>query len=762
MSRNPWAPTEKPKDFGNVWKRIFDYMGRYRYALCACVGLSIGGSMLSLIGPRKISEMTDLIESAVKSGGPVDLEGVAAIGFFLVALYAVSAVMSYAQGQIMATIAQRISGKIREDVSAKITRVPLGFFDKASTGDLMSRVTNDADRMGQGMNQSLSQLITACVMFSGTLTMMLITNVVLAATAVGCTALGFLIMWIIVKKSQVYFSRQQANLGRMNGHISETYSSQNIVMAYGGGKEAMERFDEINESLASTAVKSQFLSGTMMPLMGFIGNLGYVAVCLVGAILVIDGGATIGTVVAFLIYIRLFTQPMSQISQAFNGMQSVAAGAERVFSFLDEPELADESSKTARIGRARGHVEFRDVHFGYEPGREIIKGFSAEVCPGQKVAIVGPTGAGKTTIVNLLMRFYEIGKGDILIDGVSVKDMTRANVHEQFCMVLQDAWLFEGTIRENIVYGRENVSDERIEEACKAVGIDRHIAALPNGYDTVLGEAAEMSAGQRQQLVIARAMVSDAPMLILDEATSSVDTRTEASIQKSMDDLSRGRTSFVIAHRLSTIRNADLILVMKDGNVIEKGTHDQLMGRNGFYRDLYDSQFEKARGSSPEPVPDPRGHAGEMGGQRDGGAGAEAAYRPLPPPPQVGHGLRDHVLGRDGVAEHRVRGVMAALDPVYERGLHPSRRDLQHGDPPACNLVPQGIQIAPHESLGRRVDAQAVRGDVGGLGAEGDDRRSGTHEEDAGGRGLHHRRDVDLDHGAGQADVHGEAVPEAS
>ena len=433
-----------------------------------------------------------------------------------------------------------------------------------------------------------------------------------------------------------------------------------------------------------------------------------------------------------------------------------------MFSFLDEPELADESSKTARIGRARGHVEFRDVHFGYEPGREIIKGFSAEVCPGQKVAIVGPTGAGKTTIVNLLMRFYEIGKGDILIDGVSVKDMTRANVHEQFCMVLQDAWLFEGTIRENIVYGRENVSDERIEEACKAVGIDRHIAALPNGYDTVLGEAAEMSAGQRQQLVIARAMVSDAPMLILDEATSSVDTRTEASIQKSMDDLSRGRTSFVIAHRLSTIRNADLILVMKDGNVIEKGTHDQLMGRNGFYRDLYDSQFEKARGSSPEPVPDPRGHAGEMGGQRDGGAGAEAAYRPLPPPPQVGHGLRDHVLGRDGVAEHRVRGVMAALDPVYERGLHPSRRDLQHGDPPACDLVPQGIQIAPHESLGRRVDAQAVRGDVGGLGAEGDDRRSGTHEGDAGGRGLHHRRDVDLDHGAGQADVHGEAVPEAS
>ncbi len=580
-------------------------MGRYRYALYACVALSIAGSLLSLIGPRKISEMTDIIESAVKHGGDVDLEGVAAIGVFLLALYAISAAMSFVQGQAMAYISQKTSGRIREDVSAKIVKVPLGFFDKASTGDLMSRVTNDADRMGQGMNQSLSQLMTACVMFFGTLAMMLITDVTLALTAVGCTALGFLAMWAIVKKSQVYFSRQQANLGRMNGHISETYSSQSVVMAYGGQKEALEKFDEINEALASTAVRSQFLSGTMMPLMGFIGNLGYVAVCLVGAVMVIDGSITIGTVVAFLIYIRLFTQPMSQISQAFNGMQSVAAGAERVFSFLDEPELSDESAKKPLVGRSAGHVEFRDVHFGYEPGKEVIKGFSAEVLPGQKVAIVGPTGAGKTTIVNLLMRFYEIGSGDILIDGVSVKDMSRAEVHRQFCMVLQDAWLFEGTVRENIVYGREDVPEERMEEACRAVGIDRHIAALPDGYDTVLGETAEMSAGQRQQLVIARAMVSDAPMLILDEATSSVDTRTEASIQKSMDRLSEGRTSFVIAHRLSTIRNADMILVMKDGNVIEKGTHDELMSMGGFYRDLYDSQFEKARRSGPEPAPDP-------------------------------------------------------------------------------------------------------------------------------------------------------------
>jgi ATP-binding cassette subfamily B protein len=605
MPRDRFAPSEKPSDFGGVWKRIFAYMGRYRYALYACVALSIAGSLLSLIGPRKISEMTDIIESAVKHGGDVDLEGVAAIGVFLLALYAISAAMSFVQGQAMAYISQKTSGRIREDVSAKIVKVPLGFFDKASTGDLMSRVTNDADRMGQGMNQSLSQLMTACVMFFGTLAMMLITDVTLALTAVGCTALGFLAMWAIVKKSQVYFSRQQANLGRMNGHISETYSSQSVVMAYGGQKEALEKFDEINEALASTAVRSQFLSGTMMPLMGFIGNLGYVAVCLVGAVMVIDGSITIGTVVAFLIYIRLFTQPMSQISQAFNGMQSVAAGAERVFSFLDEPELSDESAKKPLVGRSAGHVEFRDVHFGYEPGKEVIKGFSAEVLPGQKVAIVGPTGAGKTTIVNLLMRFYEIGSGDILIDGVSVKDMSRAEVHRQFCMVLQDAWLFEGTVRENIVYGREDVPEERMEEACRAVGIDRHIAALPDGYDTVLGETAEMSAGQRQQLVIARAMVSDAPMLILDEATSSVDTRTEASIQKSMDRLSEGRTSFVIAHRLSTIRNADMILVMKDGNVIEKGTHDELMSMGGFYRDLYDSQFEKARRSGPEPAPDP-------------------------------------------------------------------------------------------------------------------------------------------------------------
>ncbi|MBO4763134.1 MAG: ABC transporter ATP-binding protein [Candidatus Methanomethylophilaceae archaeon] len=566
-------------------------MGRYRYALCACVGLSIGGSMLSLIGPRKISEMTDLIESAVKSGGPVDLEGVAAIGFFLVALYAISAVMSYAQGQIMATIAQRTSGRIREDVSAKITRVPLGFFDKASTGDLMSRVTNDADRMGQGMNQSLSQLITACVMFSGTLTMMLITNVVLAATAVGCTALGFLIMWAIVKKSQVYFSRQQANLGRMNGHISETFSSQNIVMAYGGGKEAMEKFDDINESLASTAVKSQFLSGTMMPLMGFIGNLGYVAVCLVGAILVIDGGATIGTVVAFLIYIRLFTQPMSQISQAFNGMQSVAAGAERVFSFLDEPELADESSKTARIGRARGHVEFRDVHFGYEPGREIIKGFSAEVCPGQKVAIVGPTGAGKTTIVNLLMRFYEIGSGEITIDGISIGDMSRRYLRSLFCIVLQDSWLFDGTLRENIAYCSD-AGDGEILEACRSVGLDRLVESLPDGLDTRIRSGTGFSGGQKQQICIARALLDKSPMLILDEATSSVDTRTEVLIQNAIDRLAAGRTSFVIAHRLSTVRNADLILVIRDGSVVQMGTHSSLLEKDGEYRRIYRSQFD--------------------------------------------------------------------------------------------------------------------------------------------------------------------------
>jgi ATP-binding cassette subfamily B multidrug efflux pump len=418
------------------------------------------------------------------------------------------------------------------------------------------------------------------------------TNLILMVTAVLATAFGFGLMGFIIKRSQKYFDIQQKNLGAMNGHVEEIYSAHNIVKAYNGEKEAAEKFDTINNDLFSSAFKSQFFSGVMMPLMNFIGNFGYVAVCIVGSVMTINGTISFGIVVSFMIYIRLFTQPFGQIAQAFTGMQSVAAASERVFEFIDAEEQKDESGKTKRLEHVKGDVEFRDVRFGYLPGKEVIHGFSAKISAGQKVAIVGPTGAGKTTIVNLLMRFYETDSGDILIDGISTKELTRANVHDQFCMVLQDTWLFEGTIKENIVYCKKGISDEQIINACKAVGIHHYIETLPNGYDTVLSNMAGLSAGQKQQLTIARAMIEDSPLLILDEATSSVDTRTERIIQEAMDMLTEKRTSFVIAHRLSTIRNSDIIFVMKDGNIIEQGSHDELLAKGGFYSTLYNSQFE--------------------------------------------------------------------------------------------------------------------------------------------------------------------------
>ncbi|MBQ7978467.1 MAG: ABC transporter ATP-binding protein [Candidatus Methanomethylophilaceae archaeon] len=584
-------PVEKPKDFKQAWGRLFQYMGSYRILFIIALIFAVVGTALTLLGPNMLSDMTNIIRDGLISGD-VDMEGIMAIVVWLLVIYGISAVISLAQGLIMASISQKTAGNLRNDISKKIDRVPLRYFDSAKSGDLMSRVTNDADSLGQDTNRAVSTMIVAITQFLGSLVMMLYTDLTMAGVAVGSIILGFVLMIAIMSKSQKYFNAQQNHLGAMNGHITETYNNHSIVISYNGDKRAKEEFDKINDDLQHSGFMAMFMAGTMMPLMNFIGNLGYVMVCIVGAMMVLDGSITIGTIVAFMIYIRLFTNPLQQMSQGLTVMQSVAAAAERIFGFLDEDEYEDESHKTQTI-EAKGHVEFRDVHFSYIEGKEVIHGFSADVKPGQKVAIVGPTGAGKTTMVNLLMRFYEVDSGDILIDGVSIKDLTRENIHEQFCMVLQDAWLFEGTIRENLVFSREGISDEKLEEVCKAVGIHHFIMTLPDGYDTVLTDNDTLSAGQRQQLTIARAMLDTSPMLILDEATSSVDTRTEIIIQDAMDRLAHNRTSFVIAHRLSTIKNSDLILVMRNGSIIEQGTHEELLAKGGFYQDLYDSQFEE-------------------------------------------------------------------------------------------------------------------------------------------------------------------------
>ena len=565
---------EKADDFRLAWRRLFQYMDRYRAPFIAALVIACVGTVLTLAGPNLISDVTDLIQEGLY--GPMDLDGVVSICLILVALYALSAVLTFVQQYIMTTISQRTASNFRRDISTKINRLPLRYFDSNTTGDVMSRVTNDVDTLGQSMNQSISTMATAITLLGGSVIMMLYTNVTMAATAILSSLVGFAFMAVVMGRSQKYFERQQSDLGDMNGHVEEMYSGHLVMKAYGGEAAAKSDFDRINDSLYRSGFMSQFLGGMMMPFMNFIGNFGYVMVCIVGALLCIDGRISFGVIVAFMIYVRLFTQPLTQISQAVVSMQSVAAAAERVFEFLDEPEMEDESEKSVKLENVQGHVEFRDVRFGYSPDKEIIHGFSAEILPGQKVAIVGPTGAGKTTMVNLLMRFYEVNGGDILIDGVSTRDMRREDVHDLFCMVLQDTWLFEGTIRENIVYSKEGVTDERLNEVCKAVGLYHYIQTLPDKYDTVLGDNANLSA----------------PLLILDEATSSVDTRTERVIQDAMDRLTEGRTSFVIAHRLSTIRNSDLILVMRDGNIVEQGTHDELLARGGFYADLYNSQFD--------------------------------------------------------------------------------------------------------------------------------------------------------------------------
>lgn len=525
----------------------------------------------------------------------VDLGKVADIAFLLAALYVIGILLSSAQGVIMATVTQKVSKSLRGDISRKINRLPLNYYNRHSTGDVLSRVTNDVDTIGMTLNMSVGNLVSALTLFIGSLIMMLKTNLIMTAAGVAATILGFALMMAIMSKSQKYFVRQQRHLGAVNGHIEEIYSGHIVVKAYNGEEAAKKEFKELNGRLRDSGFKAQALSGLMMPLMTFVGNFGYVTVCIAGAALALNGSISFGVIVAFIMYIRFFTQPLAQIAQAAQSLQSAGAAASRVFEFLGEEEMEDEANKTAGLTSALGNVSFSHVRFSYPdaPEKIIINDFSAEAKAGQKIAVVGPTGAGKTTLVNLLMRFYEINGGDIKIDGVSTASMKREDVHSQFCMVLQDTWLFEGTVKENLIYCSENGTEEKMRAACREVGLDHFIRTLPQGYDTVLDDSVSLSQGQKQQLTIARAMIADKPILILDEATSSIDTRTEQKIQAAMDELMDGRTSFVIAHRLSTIKNADLILVLKDGDVIESGNHEELMKRDGFYADLYNSQFEQ-------------------------------------------------------------------------------------------------------------------------------------------------------------------------
>lgn len=581
---------EKPKNIKSSMLELLRYLKPWYKPIVISLIFSLVGTLLTIIAPDKLADLTNNISDGLQTG--IDMDLIIKSILIILAIYISANLVTCAASYIMITVMQKLAWSMRTSISQKINKLPLKFFDKVTVGDVLSRITNDVDTISSALNSSITTLVQAVVQFVGVTIIMFATSGRLALTAIGSSILGFVLMFFIVSRSRKYFRQQQQNLGDMNGHVEEMYSGHNIVRAYGATAQSKKEFDRINDNLYNSAWKSQFFSGMLMPLMGFVGNLGYVAVCIVGATLTMSGAIRFGTVIAFISYVKLFTNPLSQISQAVSSLMSAGAAGERVFGFLAEEEMPDDSGCTAHIDHVRGKVEFENVRFGYDADKPIIHDFSADIEPGQKVAIVGYTGAGKTTMVNLLMRFYELWSGRIKIDGVPVSEMRRSDVHAMFGMVLQDTWLFDGTYRENIAYGKPGVTDEQVEAACKLVGLDHYIKTLPKGYDTELNDRSSLSAGQRQLLTIARAMVENAPMIILDEATSSVDTRTEVLVQKAMDRLTRGRTSFVIAHRLSTIRDADLILVMDKGDIVESGTHEQLLEKDGLYKELYTSQFE--------------------------------------------------------------------------------------------------------------------------------------------------------------------------
>lgn len=649
MGPNKGVP-EKSRDFKGSILKLFNNLNNYKYFIIISLILAMVSAILSLIAPNKLSDLTDtitlgiqpnineeiiqdimsdksisnedktefkkILESAKKENvdtnkllsefenlpksiyeivkPKIDMAKVKSITIFLIIIYIISAIFNYIQSIIMTITSNKYAKKLRSSISKKINKLPLKYFDTHETGDVLSRVTNDVDTVAQNMNHSLSSLVTNLTLFLGSIIMMFATNWIMAITAILSSLVGFVLMGMILGKSQKYFTQRQVELGNLNGHIEEIYSGHNVVKAYNGEREANKEFDKLNSKLYECNWKSQFLSGIMQPIMMFVGNFGYVAVCVVGALLVMNNIISFGVIVAFMVYVRMFTNPLSQIAQSMTSLQSIAAASERVFDFLEEEEMTNESKLPSKLDKdnVKGEIEFKNVKFGYDENRVIIKDFNVKVKPGQKIAIVGPTGAGKTTMVNLLMKFYEINDGDILIDGVSTKKLTRENIHDLFIMVLQDTWIFEGTIRDNLKFNKKNVTDEEILKACKVVGIDHFIKTLPGGLDAMLGDNDSISQGQKQLLTIARGMIENAPFLILDEATSNVDTRTEELVQKAMDKLTHGRTSFIIAHRLSTIKNADLILVMKDGNIVEQGSHSKLLKNNAFYAELYNSQFD--------------------------------------------------------------------------------------------------------------------------------------------------------------------------
>ncbi len=637
---------EKSKDFKGSMKRLISGINEWKVLMIVALFLAMVSAIFSLISPNKLSDITDEITKGIsprineevvsnimsdpdiesssklefkelmeqyKEGNTddvlkkidnidpaiykiiksdINMNKIKSIALFLIIIYVLSAIFNYIESYIMAHVSNNFAKELRTRISNKINKLPLKYFDHNETGDILSRITNDVDTISQNLNNSLATLVTSLTLFIGSIFMMFITNSIMAITAIVSSLIGFTFMALILKNSQKYFSLKQEHLGNLNGYIEEIYSGHNVVRAYNGEKLANKEFDNLNNKLYTANRKSAFLSGLMPPIMGFIGNLGYVAVCIVGALLVINNSITFGVIVAFMIYVRLFTNPLSQMAQAMTSLQSVGAASERVYEFLDEKEMKRERSKKFDITKLKGNIEFKNVVFGYDSDRTIIKDFNAKIKDGQKIAIVGPTGAGKTTMVNLLMKFYEINSGDILIDNKSIKDLTREEIHDLFIMVLQDTWLFEGSIRDNIKFNNESIDDDEVWNACKVVGIDHFIKTLPDNLDYIVSDNDGISQGQKQLLTIARGMLKNAPFLILDEATSNVDTRTEELVQKAMDKLTKGKTSFIIAHRLSTIKNADLILVMKDGNIIEQGTHIQLIKKNGFYANLYNSQFD--------------------------------------------------------------------------------------------------------------------------------------------------------------------------